>query len=171
KFVGSATIGTDHLDIAALEQHGIQWSNAAGCNAQAVAEYVITALLQVRPELLDANATFTLGIVGLGNVGTRLAYMAKLLGWRVLGCDPLVQREQINQVEFNELLQQAESISIHVPLTITAAYTTYHLFIAAALAKMQPVEILINSARGPVIKEDALIQDIQATHRSVNLEV
>ena len=100
KFVGSATIGTDHLDIAALEQHGIQWSNAAGCNAQAVAEYVITALLQVRPELIDANATFTLGIVGLGNVGIRLAYMAKLLGWRVIGYDPLCKESRLIKLNF-----------------------------------------------------------------------
>ena len=66
KFVGSATIGTDHLDIAALEQCNIAWSNAAGCNAQAVAEYVITALLHLKPELIDANDSFTLGIIGLG---------------------------------------------------------------------------------------------------------
>ncbi|MGC8200906.1 NAD(P)-dependent oxidoreductase, partial [Salmonella enterica] len=78
--------------------------------------------LQVRLELLDANATFTLGIVGLGNVGTRLAYMAKLLGWRVIGCDPFVQREQVDQVEFHELLQQADAVSIHVPLTKTGIY-------------------------------------------------
>lgn len=171
KFVGSATIGTDHLDIAVLEQHGIQWSNAAGCNAQAVAEYVITALLHVRPELVDANATFSLGIVGLGNVGTRLAYMAKLLGWRVIGYDPLVQRTQVDQVEFNELLQQADAISIHVPLTQTGLYPTYHLFNTATLAQMQPDAILINSARGPVIEEAALIQDLKATQRTVILDV
>ncbi|MGE8539369.1 MAG: 4-phosphoerythronate dehydrogenase [Acinetobacter sp.] len=171
KFVGSATIGTDHLDIAALEQQGIQWSNAAGCNAQAVAEYVISALLHVRPELLQANATFTLGIVGLGNVGTRLAYMAKLLGWRVIGCDPFVQQQQIDQVELSELLQQADAISIHVPLTKTGLHPTYHLFNAAVLAQMKPDAILINSARGPVIEEAALIQDIKATQRSVILDV
>ncbi len=84
KFVGSATIGTDHLDIPALEKQGIAWSNAAGCNAQAVAEYVITALLDVKPELLNANEQFTLGIVGLGNVGSRLAVMAQLIR---LECD------------------------------------------------------------------------------------
>lgn len=99
KFVGSATIGTDHLDIATLENNKIAWSNAAGCNAQAVAEYVITALLQLKPELIDANDTFTLGIIGLGNVGSRLATMAKLLGWKVIGFDPFVQREQIEQVD------------------------------------------------------------------------
>ncbi|MEK5777739.1 NAD(P)-dependent oxidoreductase, partial [Acinetobacter nosocomialis] len=88
--VGSATIGTDHLDIAALEQQNIRWSNAPGCNAQAVAEYVITALLYLQPQLINANKEFTLGIVGLGNVGSRLATMAKLLDWNVIAYDPFV---------------------------------------------------------------------------------
>ncbi|MDC4276460.1 erythronate-4-phosphate dehydrogenase, partial [Acinetobacter baumannii] len=117
KFVGSATIGTDHLDITALEKQGIAWSNAAGCNAQAVAEYVITALLFIKPELLNANEQFTLGIVGLGNVGSRLAVMAELLGWNVIGYDPFVQSDQVKQVEFVELLKNADAISTHVPLT------------------------------------------------------
>ncbi len=171
KFVGSATIGTDHLDIPALEQQGIAWSNAAGCNAQAVAEYVITALLYVRPQLLDANDTFTLGIVGLGNVGSRLAFMAKLLGWNVIGYDPFVQRESIQEVEFTELLKQADAISIHVPLTKDGEHPTYHLFNADSLSQMQPQAILINSARGAVIEEQALIQDIQNTQRQVVLDV
>lgn len=80
-------------------------------------------------------------------------------------------KEQVDQVEFHELLQQADAISIHVPLTITGAYPTYHLFNAASLAHMRPDAILINSARGPVIEEAALIQDIQATHRTVVLDV
>ncbi|GAA5182968.1 4-phosphoerythronate dehydrogenase [Acinetobacter kookii] len=171
KFVGSATIGTDHLDITALEQHNIAWSNAAGCNAQAVAEYVISALLHLKPELLDANDSFTLGIVGLGNVGSRLAVMAKLLGWNVSGHDPFVQRKHVQQVEFEELLKTADAISIHVPLTKTGNHPTYHLINAAALAKMKPAAILINSARGPVVEESALIADIQQTQRAVVLDV
>lgn len=171
KFVGSATIGTDHLDIPALEQHGIAWSNAAGCNAQAVAEYVITALLKLRPELIDANDSFTLGIVGLGNVGSRLAFMAKLLGWNIIGCDPFVQRENIVQVELKTLLKQADAISIHVPLMKTGAYPTYHLFNADSLSQMKPEAILINSARGAVVEEKAVIQDIEKTKRQVVLDV
>lgn len=171
KFVGSATIGTDHLDIAALEQQHIAWSNAAGCNAQAVAEYVITALLHLKSELIDANDNFTLGIVGLGNVGSRLAVMAKLLGWNVIGYDPFVQREHVQQVEWEELLKTADAISIHVPLTKTGNHPTYHLINAAALAKMKPAAILINSARGPVLEESALIADIQQTQRAVVLDV
>ncbi|MGE8559017.1 MAG: 4-phosphoerythronate dehydrogenase [Acinetobacter sp.] len=171
KFVGSATIGTDHLDIPALEQQHIAWSNAAGCNAQAVAEYVITALLHLKPELIDANEGFTLGIVGLGNVGSRLAVMAKLLGWNVIGYDPFVQREHVQQVEFEELLKKAAAISTHVPLTKTGDHPTYHLINAEALAQMKPTAILINSARGPVVEESALIADIQQTQRPVVLDV
>ncbi|WP_180003369.1 MULTISPECIES: 4-phosphoerythronate dehydrogenase [unclassified Acinetobacter] len=171
KFVGSATIGTDHLDITALEKQGIAWSNAAGCNAQAVAEYVITALLFVKPELLNANEQFTLGIVGLGNVGSRLAVMAELFGWNVIGYDPFVQSDQVKQVEFAELLKNADAISIHVPLTKVGEYPTYHLINAAALAAMKPSAILINSARGPVVEEAALIADIQQTQRKVVLDV
>lgn len=171
KFVGSATIGTDHLDIAALKQHNIAWSNAAGCNAQAVAEYVISALLYLKPKLLDANDSFTLGIVGLGNVGSRLAVMAKLLGWKVIGHDPFVQREHVQQVEWEELLKTADAISTHVPLTKTGNHPTYHLINAEALAQMKPEAILINSARGPVVEESALIADIQQTQRSVVLDV
>lgn len=117
--MGSATIGTDHLDIAALEKQGITWANAAGCNAQAVAEYVITALLHLDANLLEQQEKFTLGIVGLGNVGKRLAYMAQLLGWNVIGFDPYVKLDTIENVSLETLLQQANAISIHVPLTKT----------------------------------------------------
>ena len=171
KFVGSATIGTDHLDISALEQQGIAWSNAAGCNAQAVAEYVITALLHLKPELIEANTQFTLGVVGLGNVGSRLATMAKFMGWNVIGYDPFIQREHVQQVEFAQLLAQADAISTHVPLTKTGPHPTYHLIDAEALSNMKPSAILINSARGPVVEEAALMADIQQTQRQVVLDV
>lgn len=171
KFVGSATIGTDHLDIPALEQQNIAWSNAAGCNAQAVAEYVITALLHLNMDLLEKNKAFTLAIVGLGNVGKRLAVMAQLLGWNVIGYDPYVQLAGIENVSFQELLKQADAISIHVPLTTSGDYPTQHLFDEAALAEMKPCAILINSARGPVIQQSALMADIEKTKRQVVLDV
>ena len=170
-FVGSATIGTDHLDIPAIEQQNIQWSNAAGCNAQAVSEYVITALLALNPHLLDAEQDFTLAIIGLGNVGSRLAHMAKLLGWNVIGVDPFVQRENIQQVTLHEVFSKADAISIHVPLTTSGMHATRHMFNAETLKKLKPSTILINSARGPVIEEQALIADIRATGRKVVLDV
>ena len=171
KFVGSATIGTDHLDIPVLENHNIAWSNAAGCNAQAVAEYVITALFHINQNFIDSGKQFTLGIVGLGNVGSRLAYMAHLLGWNVIGYDPFVNRENIQQVTLEELLKQADVITTHVPLTKTGDHPTYHLINAEALSLMKPEAILINSARGAVVEEAALIADIQNTGRKVVLDV
>lgn len=171
QFVGSATIGTDHLDIAELERRHITWANAAGCNAQAVAEYVVTALLTLRPELLDAGQDFCLGIVGLGNVGTRLAVLAQRLGWQVIGTDPFVEQSQIPQADLATLLQQAHAISIHVPLTKTGEHATHHLFNQAVLAQLPPETILINSARGSVIEEQALVADIQRTQRQVVLDV
>lgn len=171
KFVGSATIGTDHLDIAVLEKHQIAWSNAAGCNAQAVAEYVITALLKLNPTLIDQNSAFTLGIIGLGNVGSRLAYMAKLLGWNVIGHDPFVQHSDIKQVGLEELLKSADAISTHVPLTKIGEHKTYHLIDENALKLMKSTAILINSARGAVVAESALIADIENNQRQVVLDV
>ncbi len=168
QFVGSATIGTDHLDIDDLQQRGITWTNAQGCNAQAVAEYVITALATVQPQCLDQ--AWTLGIIGLGNVGTRLAHLAQRLGWQVKGYDPFVQRETIEQVSLAEVLQ-CQAVSIHVPLTKTGAYPTYHLFDEQTLAQLNPKAILINSARGEVIKEQALLADIAQTGRTVILDV
>ena len=164
KFVGSATIGTDHLDIRYLEQQHIKWCNAAGCNAQAVAEYVVTALLHLNPQYLHQK--ITLGIVGLGNVGKRLAALAQRLDWNVVAYDPFV-----TTTTWEEILSQSDAISIHVPLTKTGEYPTYHLFNEATFKRMKPETVLINSARGAVVSEQALLEDIKQTQRKVVLDV
>ena len=171
KFIGSATIGTDHLDIAEIEKRNIHWSNASGCNAQAVSEYVITALLHVKPELLDAGQSFTLGVIGLGNVGSRLVSMAKLLNWNVIAYDPFVLKNNVEQVDLENLLKNSDAISIHVPLAKAGDYPTHHMINANTLMQMKSDAILINSARGSVVSETALIQDIQKTSRLVILDV
>ena len=188
RFVGSATIGTDHLDQSALAAAQIDWANAPGCNAQAVAEYVVTAILNLRPQCFEHHTVthtatgtthklservqpFCLGIVGLGNVGTRLAKLAQHLGWKVLAYDPYVQDAEISQVDLSAVLKQADAVSIHVPLTKSGPHATHHLFNAETLNHMQPEAILINAARGAVLEEAALIADIQRTGREVVLDV
>lgn len=179
QFVGSATIGTDHLDLDYLTQQKIHWANAQGCNAQAVAEYVVTALYHVQPMLFQNDSSketpFCLGIIGLGHVGSRLARLALALGWKVLAYDPFKMAEQPlieggQWASFEQVLQ-ADAISIHVPLTKTGAYPTYHLFNANSFAKMNPKAILINAARGAVIAEQDLLDDIAKNNRIVVLDV
>lgn len=171
RFVGSATIGTDHLDLAGLKQAGICVVNAAGCNAQAVAEYVITAILTLRPQVLQQARPFRLGIVGLGNVGMRLAHLAKQLGFEVVGCDPWVKRDGVQQVEIQHLVSQVDAVSLHVPLVRDGEHATYHLINAQQLAAMPASTMLINSSRGQVIEEAALLADLARQSRQVVLDV
>lgn len=171
EFVGSATIGTDHLDIEALQAKNISVAHAPGCNAQAVAEYVVTAILTLKPELIRAGKNFCLGIVGLGNVGKRLTKLANRLNWRVIGTDPYVQLESIENVSFDSLLAQSDVISLHIPITKIGEYATYHLFDETAFSRMKPHAMLINSARGAVISEQALLVDLGKTKRPVVLDV
>lgn len=172
-FVGSATIGMDHLDVSGLQAMGVTVANAPGCNAQAVAEYVVTAILTLHPERA-INAGFTLGIVGLGNVGQRLLLLAKRLGWRVIGVDPFVDlfmgRDDIEQMTLIEMLPQIDVVSFHVPITEHDHEPTYHLMNATTFALLKPDAMLINSARGAVIEEAALLADF-ADARAKEVEI
>ena len=178
KFVGSATIGTDHVDQAYLAARNITFANAAGCSKHSVAQYVLTAILTLRPQYWQQP--MTLGIIGLGNIGSTLAQYATDLGWQVLGYDPLLPVSKYNNASFEQLLSQSDAISLHVPLTIassektvgnTSDYPTQHLIDSAALKLMAPDTILINSARGPVISAADLEADIDRTERQVVLDV
>ncbi len=174
KFIGSATIGTDHIDQNYLHSRGISFAHASGCSKHSVAQYVITAILALQPNF--AKQKKVLGIIGLGNIGQCLARYAHNLGWEVIGYDPfvpIVQREQIKQVAFDQLLQQADIISLHVPLTTSqqSPYPTYHLINKQSLAMIKTDAMLINSSRGKVIQESALLADISKNNRQVVLDV
>ncbi len=187
KFVGSATIGTDHVDQDYLATRNITFANAAGCSKHSVAQYVLTAILTLRPQYWQQSTPpLTLGIIGLGNIGSTLAQYANDLGWQVLGYDPLLASSAINNASFEQVLRQSDVLSLHVPLTdkktvdmqgsislsnTVSDYPTRHLINAEALAMMSPHTMLINSARGPVIDADALEADIDATKRQVVLDV
>ncbi|MGO2339729.1 MAG: 4-phosphoerythronate dehydrogenase [Psychrobacter sp.] len=177
QFVGSATIGTDHVDQDYLMQRCITFANASGCSKHSVAQYVLTAVLTLRPQYWQQP--MTLGIIGLGNIGSTLAQYASDLGWQVLGYDPLLPKSKLNNASLEQVLSQSDAVSLHVPLTNEKGdahpggsnYPTRHIIDADALAMMPADTILINSARGPVINADALVADIERTGRQVVLDV
>ena len=177
QFVGSATIGTDHVDQDYLATRNITFANAAGCSKHSVAQYVLTAILTIRPNYWQQPVT--LGIIGLGNIGSTLAQYANDLGWQVLGYDPLLPSSTINNASLEQVLSQSNAVSLHVPLTSEKVdsdakgsdYPTRHLINAETLAMMPADTILINSARGPVIHENDLKNDIAHTGRQVVLDV
>ncbi|MBP8019801.1 MAG: hypothetical protein RJA86_217 [Pseudomonadota bacterium] len=157
RFVGSATIGADHLDLAWLAAQQIVTTTAPACNARSVVEYVITALIEVTQGLKIDLSHQVLGIVGLGNVGYLLATVAQSLGLKVLGCDPFVIHADIEQCCFEELIARADIISFHTPLTHQGAYPTYHLLNESTLPLLKPDCILLNTGRGAVIDNQALL--------------
>ncbi len=180
QFVGSATIGTDHVDQTYLAARNITFANAAGCSKHSVAQYVLTAILNLRPQYWQKSTPpATLGIIGLGNIGSTLVEYAHDLGWQVLGYDPLLPASTINNASFEQVLSQSHVISLHVPLTdkkhatnpTGSDYPTRHLIDKEALAAMPADTLLINSARGPVINADDLQADIARTGRQVVLDV
>lgn len=182
QFVGSATIGTDHVDQTYLAARNIAFANAAGCSKHSVAQYVLSAILTLRPQYWQQSppvTLVTLGIIGLGNIGSTLAEYARDLGWQVLGYDPLLPASNINNASFEQVLSQSHVISLHVPLTDKkdatnpngSDYPTRHLIDKEALAAMPADSMLINSARGPVINADDLQADIALTGRQVVLDV
>ncbi|WP_198332575.1 4-phosphoerythronate dehydrogenase [Psychrobacter aquimaris] len=180
KFVGSATIGTDHVDQDYLAARNITFANAAGCSKHSVAQYVLTAILTLRPQYWQQTMPpVTLGIIGLGNIGSTLAQYAIDLGWQVLGYDPLLPTSNMNNASLEQVLSQSDAVSLHVPLTNKKDdthpsgndYPTKHLIDANTLAMMPVHTLLINSARGPVINACDLEADIERTDRQVVLDV
>lgn len=162
RFVGSATIGTDHLDLPGLAAAGIAVAAAPGCNARAVGEYVATALASLAAEQGWSPRERTLGIVGLGNTGGAVATLASALGFRVIGCDPFVASPALPQRPLAELLAEADILSLHVPLTRGGDHPTFHLLDAEALARLPAHAILVNACRGEVVDGAALAAALAA---------
>lgn len=159
RFVGTCTIGTDHLDLAWLEQAGIHWQNAPGCNARGVVDYILGCLLALAEVTGVALPQRCYGIVGVGQVGSRLAQVLQGLGWSVLLCDPPRQaREGGDFLALDELLERCDVISLHTPLTHSGAWRTQHLLDAKRLARLRPGAWLLNASRGPVVDNRALAE-------------
>jgi erythronate-4-phosphate dehydrogenase len=155
KFVGSTVAGLDHIDENYLKKSNIVFSSAQGCNANAVAEYVISALVNLAMDCDFDLSKKTLGIIGVGNVGSRLNTLAKQLGIKTLLNDPPRQARELNTgfVELNEVLS-ADIVSFHTPLTFTGDHPSAHLLAAHNFDLISKDTILINAARGEIIDED-----------------
>lgn len=157
RFVGTCTIGTDHLDLEYLAAQGIGWASAPGCNARGVVDYVLGALLTLAERTGVDLAQRCYGVVGAGQVGERLVQVLRGLGWQVLVCDPpRQQRESGNYVDLATLLQRCDVISLHTPLTTLGSCPTQHLIGAEQLHELQQGSWLINASRGAVVDNQAL---------------
>lgn len=169
RFVGTATIGTDHLDMAFLESQGIRWAHAPGSNANSVGEYVTAALLTLASRGWGPLEGRTLGIVGLGNVGRQVARKARALGMHILANDPPRARalargeapadpEVEAFVGLDDLLAGADIVTLHVPLTTSGADATVGMAGERFFARMRRGAVFVNAARGPVMDTDALLR-------------
>lgn len=160
RFVGTTTIGTDHVDLDWLEQAGIRFSAAPGCNANSVAEYVLSVLsLHAERRGLSDWSQLSVGIVGVGNVGGELARKLDRLGFDVRLCDPpRADREEDNE-EFVALEEamKCDVVSLHTPLTREGDHPTLHMIGNAELETLGANQLLINAGRGEVIDSSALL--------------
>jgi erythronate-4-phosphate dehydrogenase len=151
-FVGTATIGTDHLDTDWLEERGIAWASAPGCNADAAAQYALAMMLLAWKRLGRDPARETVGIIGRGNVGGRLQSLLGALAIPTAACDPpLAERGEVDLVSQSEALAQS-TVSLHVPLTRAGPHATLGLIGAAELRALPRGSLLVNAARGAVLQ-------------------
>jgi erythronate-4-phosphate dehydrogenase len=164
RFIASATIGYDHIDKDYCMSAGIRWTNAPGCNASSVEQYLVSALLYLAAEKgLDLERS-TLGVVGVGNVGSRVVRAAESLGMRTLLNDPPRLKEEGNCafVDLDELLDNSDVITLHVPLNKGGADNTLGMVNRRFIDRVRKGAVLINTSRGGVVNEDDLIHGIRS---------
>lgn len=163
KIITSATIGDDHIDKDFCQRKNIQWFNAKGCNAEAVHQYILTAFFSLMMGQLNAFEQKTIGIIGVGNIGSKVARSMEKLGLRVLLNDPPRARNEnrLAFVELRQLLEEADVISFHVPLVASGEDKTIHMADEAFFKMLKKPVILMNTSRGKVIKTKALVDAIQ----------
>ncbi len=165
RFIGTATIGFDHIDTGWCKANGINWSNAPGCNSGSVAQYITSALLEMADRQGFNLNDKTLGIIGAGNVGKKVERIGRLLGMDVLVNDPPRERAEgsENFTSLPVLLRESDIVSIHVPLNRQGLDNTFHLVGREFLGSMKPGAALFNSSRGEVVDESELIRVLKAS--------
>jgi len=161
-FVGSTVVGLDHVDQTYLKDNDIEFYSAQGCNANSVAEFIITMLFNISERFEFALTSKTLGIIGVGNVGQKVYDKAQILGIKCLLNDPPKLEKQpglVNNPDYVDLdtCLQADIITVHTPLTQHDKHPTLDLISADKLANIKPHQIIINAARGGIINEQAWV--------------
>lgn len=158
KFIATATIGYDHIDTAYCRENGIEWANCPGCNAGGVEQYVQSALILLSEKHDRPLEGMTLGVVGVGNVGSRIAKMAASMGMKVLQCDPPRQEKEGGNgfCSFRQIMDEADVITFHVPLIREGEYKTYHYADEDFFARVRKNCWIINTSRGEVVDTLAL---------------
>lgn len=161
RFVASATIGFDHVDLAYLRDQGIGFARAPGCNAVSAAEYVLAALCHwslVREKPLQGR---TIGIIGHGNVGSRVRQLCENMGLYCVVNDPPLQKQGHTGLHPIEAALACNIVTLHVPFTRNGQHPTFRLLDAQRIAALRPGTLLLNTARGGVVEESALLARLQ----------
>ena len=179
RFIATATIGYDHIDTEYCNQHGIFWTNSPGCNAQGVCDYLEEALSLKFSNIPSAdgrqmaklsNEKSTLGIVGVGHVGSLVAKMAEKKGYRVLLNDPPKEDAGdilpgFSYVSLDEIARLSDIITFHTPLTRSGKYPTWHICNEGFLMKCKPDVLIINAARGGILDEEAILKALETKNQ------
>ena len=157
KVIATATIGFDHIDTAWCESNGILWKNCPGCNSWSVKQYMASVLVTLARRHGWDLSKMTLGVVGVGNVGSKVAEVASLLGMKVLLNDPPRARREGRGgfVTLDEVIAQSDIVTVHVPLIKEGEDATWHLFDEKRIRSMRPTQLLMNSSRGSVVDNKA----------------
>ncbi len=158
RFVGTCTIGTDHVDQAALARHGIAFASAPGCNAEAVADYVLGSLLCLAERQGWRLAERRIGVVGVGNVGRRIHRRLSAMGVTTFACDPPRAEAEGAQgfQALDELIEACDVLCLHTPLVREGRYATHHLLDAGRIERLSSGTVLLNAGRGDCVDSAAL---------------
>ena len=157
RFIGTATIGYDHIDASYCNENGIVWTNAAGCNAGAVLQYVQSVIYSWSRDNGSPIAGLTLGIVGLGEIGSRVAAWAESVGLKVIANDPPKADAGVpGLVTLEEVAAQSDIITFHPTLNVDGVYKSVHLADERFFASLKHCRLFINASRGAVVDNAAL---------------
>lgn len=163
RFIATATIGFDHIDTEYCRSAGIEWTNAPGCNAESVNQYMASALTHWAGEKNILLKEKTIGIVGVGNVGSKVARTAQILGMKVLLNDPPRARKEgpAEFVDLRNILAEADIISLHVPLNLEGLDKTWHMVNKCFLELWENPGLIINTCRGEVMDTHDIMTRIE----------